>query len=93
MKFSFVLFVFFIVLSTTSFTQEIRKFNAQRTEHSPKIDGELSDRAWKELKPATGFTEFKPVPGRAEKKEDDPMKKYWLKSIGAGSLSEKRRKL
>lgn len=66
MKFSFVLFVFFIVLSTTSFTQEIRKFNAQRTEHSPKIDGELSDRAWKELKPATGFTEFKPVPGRAE---------------------------
>ncbi len=46
--------------------QEIRKFNAVRTDYSPKIDGELDDRIWKEITPASNFIEFKPVPGRLE---------------------------
>ena len=49
--------------------QEIRKINAVRTDHSPKIDGQLDDRAWKEIIPASDFIEFKPVPGRVETKD------------------------
>ena len=49
--------------------QEIRKINAVRKDHSPKIDGQLDDRAWKEIIPASDFIEFKPVPGRVETKD------------------------
>ena len=64
--FSLILFIFFSACTIVCQAQENRKFNAVRTEHSPKIDGELNDRAWKELVPADRFTEFKPVPGRVE---------------------------
>ncbi|WP_276360134.1 DUF5916 domain-containing protein [Daejeonella sp. H1SJ63] len=66
MKFSLIFFSFFLVFVCFSEAQESKTFSAIRTEHSPKIDGELDDRAWKETMPASRFTEFKPVPGRVE---------------------------
>lgn len=66
MKFRLILFSFFLVFVYSSEAQETRKFAAVRTDHSPKIDGILTDQVWKEIKPASGFIEFKPVPGRVE---------------------------
>lgn len=66
MKFSLILFIFFLAFVYSSEAQETRKYGAERTDHSPKIDGVLNDRVWKEIKPASGFIEFKPVPGRVE---------------------------
>jgi hypothetical protein len=66
MKFRIIIAGFFWVFGSICEAQEVRKFNAVRTDHSPKIDGELDDRVWKETKPASNFIEFKPLPGRLE---------------------------
>ena len=66
MRFRIIIAGFFWVFGGICEAQELRKFNAVRTDHSPKIDGELDDRVWKENKPASNFIEFKPLPGRLE---------------------------
>ena len=66
MKFSLTLFSFLLVFIYFTQAQEVKKFSAVRTDHSPKIDGFLNDRVWKEIKPTSGFIDFKPVPGRVE---------------------------
>lgn len=66
MKFGWVLILVFGLLGNCCFAQEIKKFTAVRTEYSPKIDGILNDQIWNEVKAASGFIEFKPIPGRIE---------------------------
>ncbi len=66
MKFRIIFISFFWVFGNICEAQVVRKFNAVRTDHSPKIDGELDDKVWKETKPASNFIEFKPLPGRVE---------------------------
>ncbi|MGJ8685504.1 MAG: DUF5916 domain-containing protein [Nonlabens sp.] len=46
-----------------AFGQEKKKLNIQRTDDSPKIDGELTDTAWQNAEEATGFIQFRPIPG------------------------------
>lgn len=46
-----------------------KKLQAQRTNTSPKIDGDLSDAVWTNAPIATDFIELRPVPGRLELKE------------------------
>ena len=69
MKLSFLIIYIFFLSWSIGIAQEVRKFNAVRTDYSPKIDGQLDDRIWKETIPASDFTEFKPVPGRVETKD------------------------
>lgn len=69
MKYSILIVYIFFLDGSIGMAQEIRKINAVRTDHSPKIDGQLDDRAWKEIIPASDFIEFKPVPGRVETKD------------------------
>ncbi len=69
MRFRIIIAGFFCLIGSICEAQEHRKFNAVRTDHSPKIDGELDDRVWKETKPASDFIEFKPLPGRLEPRE------------------------
>ena len=69
MKFRVIIAGFFWLFGIVCEAQEVRKFNAVRTDHSPKIDGDLDDRVWKETKPASNFIEFKPLPGRVETEE------------------------
>ncbi|MDB5013831.1 MAG: hypothetical protein JWQ25_2033 [Daejeonella sp.] len=52
-----------------AFAQEVKKLPAVRTEKSPKIDGLLDDEVWKNVPVASGFIEFRPVPGTKEKDE------------------------
>ena len=49
--------------------QEVKSSSAVRTENSPKIDGVLNDLVWKEIVAASGFIEFKPLPGRIERQD------------------------
>lgn len=69
MKFRVIIVVFFWVLGNTGEAQEIRKFSAVRTENAPKIDGLLNELVWKETVAASGFIEFKPLPGRIERQD------------------------
>lgn len=64
MKFVVIIVIFFRALVGICEAQEIKKFSALRTENTPKIDGVLNDRVWKEAVAASGFIEFKPLPGR-----------------------------
>lgn len=66
MKFGWVLGIFLIFTGIFCVAQDVKKFTAVRTDNSPKIDGILNDRVWSEVKPASRFIEFKPVPGRIE---------------------------
>ena len=66
MKFGWIGVIVFVILGNFCVAQEVKKFTAVRTDNSPKIDGILNDRVWTEVKAASGFTEFKPVPGRIE---------------------------
>lgn len=63
----FLIISFLVCFSTVLMAQTIKKANAVRTDHAPKIDGILDDEAWKSAPVAGGFVELKPVPGRLEK--------------------------
>ena len=63
----FLIISFLVCFSTVLMAQTIKKANAVRTDHAPKIDGILDDEAWKSAPIAGKFVEFKPVPGRLEK--------------------------
>ena len=62
----------FIVLFTLLFHQyifsqnQIKQLPAKRTTATIKIDGNLDDAAWKEVRPATNFIEQRPNPGKME---------------------------
>lgn len=52
--------------SLAALAQTPRQLAAKRTTASFKIDGELSEAAWKTATPATGFIEQRPTPGKPE---------------------------
>ncbi len=58
---------FFVILSITSFAQNKKTLNIQRTETAPKIDGVLDDLVWQNTETASGFTQFRPEMGVKEK--------------------------
>ncbi|RYZ19119.1 MAG: hypothetical protein EOO16_20770, partial [Chitinophagaceae bacterium] len=60
---------FALLLTLCAFTamaQTPRQLPAKRTTASFKIDGDLSETAWKEAVPATGFIEWRPTAGKPE---------------------------
>jgi hypothetical protein len=63
----FLLIILFM-LACSSFAQQPvpRQLPAKSTTATIKIDGEISETAWKEATPATGFFEWRPNPGVPE---------------------------
>lgn len=68
MKYKFFLtFIIFGFYSSFIFSQTVPKqLPATRTNATIKIDGDLSEPAWKTATVATNFIEFRPTPGRKE---------------------------
>lgn len=61
-------FLFLLILSVSfCWSQEKKSLSIQRTSTPPKIDGELTDDAWKGAEEAKDFTQFRPEMGTAEK--------------------------
>ncbi|GAB4092455.1 DUF5916 domain-containing protein [Flaviaesturariibacter terrae] len=60
-------FAFLLTLSSLAATaQTARQLPAKRTTAAFKIDGELSEAAWKEAQPASNFIEWRPTSGKPE---------------------------
>ena len=59
-------FVLFLNIQL-SFSQDIKKLIATKTEKAPKIDGAIDDDVWQNAPVASGFIEFRPKPGTKEK--------------------------
>ena len=57
--------IFFIFSLSTS--QERKKIESYRFQNPPKIDGKLIEQEWNKIKPADGFTLFKPETKAGEK--------------------------
>lgn len=56
----------FLFSTLSGYTQLIKKHPAQRVTTAFKIDGNLSEEAWKNATPATDFVEWRPNPGKVE---------------------------
>ncbi len=67
MKLRVIITSIFCLIAGMCEAQEVKSFSAVRTENSPKIDGVLNDLVWKETVAASGFIEFKPLPGRMDR--------------------------
>ena len=59
MKKRFFLVVFFLTI-LVSYSQDIKSFNAYRTEKAPKLDGFLNDTEWKNVQRLSDFTIWRP---------------------------------
>ena len=59
MKKRFFLVVFFLTI-LVSYSQDIKSFNAYRTEKAPKLDGFLNDTEWKNVQRLSDFTLWRP---------------------------------
>ncbi len=65
-----LLAIILLLGTLNSFAQApIKKLQAVKTDKSIKIDGDITDEAWKDAPIATGFIEFRPTPGKVEKHE------------------------
>ncbi|HVG12004.1 MAG TPA: DUF5916 domain-containing protein, partial [Flavisolibacter sp.] len=64
-----IFFTMLLALTTTAFVTAqtpVKQLPAARTTGTIKIDGDISEAAWKEATPATEFVEFRPKPGKVE---------------------------
>src|SRR2546423_5088475 len=59
-------FMLFAAASTINLSAQttFKQLSAQRTTTPIKIDGSLDDAAWKGVKPATDFIEYRPTSGK-----------------------------
>ena len=58
--------LFFFIISL-SISQERKKIESYRFQNPPNIDGKLIEQEWNKIKPADGFTLFKPETKAGEK--------------------------
>jgi len=63
--------ILLLLICFQSFAEEQRSMNAFRTNKAPKIDGDLSDEAWKNSEPAGNFIQRSPNPGRPSSKKTE----------------------
>ncbi len=61
--------------------QSSKQIRAVRTKITPKIDGLLTDEAWKNAPEMSGFIEQRPVPGRIEKQEQQTVVKILYDNV------------
>jgi len=62
-----LVFFYLVLLPILSFAQPAQKrATAVRVTRAPKIDGVLTESAWKGARPVTGFVQHRPVPGKPE---------------------------
>ena len=66
MKKTFIVFLLIPFISLSQFFDK-KKYNASRTQETPKIDGILSDNCWENLQIANNFTQINPNNGAKEK--------------------------
>ena len=62
----FILFILFPFVSFSQFSDK-KKYNTERVQITPKIDGVLNDNTWKNLDIANEFTQIKPNNGNLER--------------------------